>query len=1317
MGTIQCPFCKSELPEGSRFCGRCGRAVKEKAQNSEGQPTIPFDSAIKFLPTVGEPVVPLHGNVPAVQGTPQVGSVPSVQGTPQMPASSAGYGSPPTPQHYETYLHGHHYVHPEQPASHAPQLHHQVFHEHQRHQPSHLHHQPSRAPQLHHQIAHQQAASAPAHQASAGAWASHLSHSTRAQQGCRPSCLTTVVTGAATVAVVAAVAVMVLLRAHTQPPPALILHGSIAPGGVLSLHGSNFSSGGTVAIAIDGHPATIASVNSSSAHQASYDVHTSASFVLGVYETTRAPSSETTVSVRSDGTFDVTISIDPNWSVGSSHMLIATEQSTGQSAELKITIPQRPALTSCSKSTTTTILTLGPVDEGQQQSVAAPFVLCATGSGIVKWTASWNQQQAKWLQLPASGKIQAPLMQQLQASASAVGLKAGTYIATVTFSSQGSSLKVMLKVMFIVRPVKTTTCINTSVQSLAFTTTQGQSDPAPQTVTITNCGDPGSWTASTRTDDGVNWLAAGSTGGNLQNKATQDVSIKVSSANLGVGTYTGQVTFNIGQGIATVNVTLTIQPPAQISCISADLQSLTFTTIQGQRDPRPQAVTIGNCGSSGSWSASTSTTDGADWLYISPSNGTLNANATHDVYVKVSSANLGIGTYTGLVTFKRGSSTATVSVFFTIQQQEQQPCIRAIPESLTFTSTLGQGDPDPQALAIVNCGPTGYWSAATAHGSGWLGFKPTRDLLETGASQDVIVAVSTADLDAGRYYDRITFRMGSSAAEVDVTLIVQPPRWCIEANVESLDFVAIPGEGDPSPQTVTIANCGPAGDWSASTARSPDWLGLKPISGHLNVYASEEVTVAVSAAYLDAGTYRDRITFTLGSSTALVDVTLTVKSQTACIKADPSSISFPLGQGQNASPVTLVATQGQEYFSSAVPLHNSQNVRLTNCGDIGDWSASVVTDDGADWLHVSSASGTLKGGAWDDVLIGANDSILQPGKYTGHITFTITTSSGVQHSTTVDVTLTVAQPPPPQKPCISASKQSLSFTAATDGDPYPPDPSSQTVTITNCGPAGEWSASINTANGINWLSIDTAGGHLNGGTTQDVTVHVSSVCKGSTGSAILCDYTGGGSVTFTIGSSSVTVNVKSTRLPSTQPVATNTPTATPPTPTPTSQSAPTWSVNPTSLDTKSCSSNVDTSTWNCQVTLTEDANSQVGISWSPGGNANFNPKGGTLSPGQSQPVTISGIPCENNTFTFTDTNGRAQSLSVSWSCIQRTAPVQTPTPTPPPPPTPTDTPTPTPTDTPTPTPTPPPPPTPTPTPPPPTPTPVPTDTPTPPPPQ
>jgi hypothetical protein len=778
------------------------------------------------------------------------------------------------------------------------------------------------------------------------------------------------------VGLVAGLVLIPLLGGHAQtPPPVLILSGNIVPGGSVSIQGRNFSPGGTVTFTIDGHSATVASHSSTAQHLPPTYGLASLSLSALAPQTARIPSAGTSVPVKSDGTFEVTIQVDLHWPVGSSHPLVATEQSSSRQARLTLVVQHQAELVSCSSSTRTTNIALGPALAGQKQPVSAAFTLCTTGSGIVQWTASWNQQQAKWLQVDRSGQIQAPLSKQLKISASANSLKAGVYSATVTFNDQNSPAIVSLRVMFIVRSAQVTACLNTGTQSLAFTAVQGQASPGPLTVNLSNCGASNSWEASTHTDDSANWLSVKPVSGQLKGKASTDIAVSVSSSQLGQGIYTGQVTFKLGTAIAVVDVMLAVQSP----CISVVPQSLTFSATPGQGNPGPQVATVGNCGPAGSWSATASTTDGANWIIVSPSSGSLAANATQDVAITVSSANLQMGTYTGHVTFKLGSSVATVSVTL----QPQQNCLSVNPQSLSFMAIQGQGDPAPQSVTLKNCGPSGSWSASTANGSGWLSINPASSNLNAGAMQDVTVSVSIAHLSPDSYSDTITFTISTDSGMAQETVIVSVKfPSCIQASASSLSFVATQGQGDPSPQSVTLYNCGPSGSWSASTANGSGWLSINPASSNLNAGAMQDVTISVSISHLSPDSYSDTIIFTISTGSGKAQVTLAVS-----LKVQPP----PCLQitAVNWDPIPSSST-----VSISIYPGSSSNVTVMNCGSgNGTLSAGISTSDGGNWLGTDLQPDTLlAGGGTQTVMITISKSA--PYGATGTVTLTLTTSGG-----------------------------------------------------------------------------------------------------------------------------------------------------------------------------------------------------------------------------------------------------------------------------------------------------------------------------------
>ncbi len=280
-----------------------------------------------------------------------------------------------------------------------------------------------------------------------------------------------------------------------------------------------------------------------------------------------------------------------------------------------------------------------------------------------------------------------------------------------------------------------TPCVSVTPGTLSFTAVVANGNPPAQTVTVSNCASAaGKWTASPN----ANWLAVNPMGGTLDGGATQQVQIAVSLGSLGVGTYTGSIVFRLGSSQSTVNVTFTLQAP----CVSVSHGKFSITAVVANGNPPAQTVTVSkvtvsNCGSAaGKWTASPN----ANWLAVNPTGGTLDGGATQQVQIAVSLGSLGVGTYTGSIVFKLGSSQSTVNVTLTVVQA---PMLSVQPTSINVYSS--------GCVCHVTLTNTGdvqqgnlYWSASSSGVAG-ITFTPPSGILAPGASVQVTVNVPSND--------------------------------------------------------------------------------------------------------------------------------------------------------------------------------------------------------------------------------------------------------------------------------------------------------------------------------------------------------------------------------------------------------------------------------------------------------------------------------------------------------------------------------------------------------------------------------------------
>ena len=679
-----CKFCGSVIPDYASFCGQCGRTPEKAVEtriivsglhipdvhdmNTATSTSLPGNSTPDWAynqqrfytdtPTIslsneeeeeerrrraailgmGVPLVgglAVEGqlnaaSIPMVQGTPQIGEVPTVQGSPQTPAGSIGQGLYSSPT----------IMAPQVPSS-AP-----VF-------PL-----PATTTTLHH----------PPHP--------HHPHTPHHEPH-----------GCGLVFIIAAISIPILIILSflglglTVLAPGLSLSGStnVVQGGTFTLHGNHFIPGRSVTLTLDDTiPLDFSSRNLP--EQSAFTENTAMQILsMDTQQAKQLPLSNNTVSVGGDGTFAVTLTANPDWAIGE-HTIKASETLTHRSADLVFTIylagttptpsttgtaSASPSVSATPSPTATTIipglscvnpssLSLGPVSQGYNQPVSAQVTLCTTGTGTVNWTATWDQNAAPWLQLDhTSGQISAPGQAQVNVSALASNLTPGSYSVTLTFTSQPDNTTKSLPISLTVQAG----CAIGNPNRLSYSGVASVSDPAAQTVTITNCGPTGTWSASTQTNTGANWLFASPTANSLNAGATNNVTITASNlkAQLAAGTYTGSVIFKIGSGTFTVNVTLTVMPAPTLSG--------TPTLILANRQCKPEqtgglwvcsVLLINNSNTvSLNWSAAS----GIKGINFKPSSGTLPPGQSISVQINVPVSDCPTK---GILTFTGPANTVTV---------------------------------------------------------------------------------------------------------------------------------------------------------------------------------------------------------------------------------------------------------------------------------------------------------------------------------------------------------------------------------------------------------------------------------------------------------------------------------------------------------------------------------------------------------------------------------------------------------------------------------------------------------------------------------
>lgn len=366
----------------------------------------------------------------------------------------------------------------------------------------------------------------------------------------------------------------------------------------------------------------------------------------------------------------------------------------------------------------------------------------------------------------------------------------------------------------------------------------------------------------------------------------------------------------------------------------------------------------------------------------------------------------------------------------------------ASPTSLSF-SAAPNTTVASQALALSGSGAQFPYTVTPTTNSGgpWLLVSPT-----TGPGTQLNVSVNSGGLIEQSYTGSLAIAdsTGNACQAIPVSLTVAAQRLAV--SVTTLTFNAAAGASFVPVQQFTIgANTGTL-NWTAatSTVSGGNWLITTSTTGTTPATVNAQVMVTGMAK----GTYQGAITISAtgaSNSPQTINVTLNI--------TDPPVIQV------SATTLTFSAPQG-----GATPATQSFAVSNTGGGTL-DFQASVSTASGGNWLSVTPASGTAPATLTVAVNLVVGGTPLAAGTYTGAVQIN---AAGASNSPqTVRVTLTITAP---SSSTIALTPSSLRFVT----NPGDASPAAQTFEITNSGTTGStlgWSATANTTDGLNWLTV------------------------------------------------------------------------------------------------------------------------------------------------------------------------------------------------------------------------------------------------------
>jgi len=276
-----------------------------------------------------------------------------------------------------------------------------------------------------------------------------------------------------------------------------------------------------------------------------------------------------------------------------------------------------------------------------------------------------------------------------------------------------------------------------------------------------------------------------------------------------------------------------------------------------------------------------------------------------------------------------------------------QPVLAVSPGTVFFTALQGSSLVSAQQITISSGNGLAFdWTlaVATTTGGNWLNATSLSGSVSDTSQSRVILTVDSSRLGVGTYRGTLTISAPGTTntpQTIEVVLTVTGSAGAaLGLSQQYLNFQAVQGGSNPSPQTLSITNAGTGTlSWSATaeTSSGGQWLRISSGLGT----APSALTVSADITGLAQGVYQGQVTLRnlTASETKIISVVLTVS------KTQP--ILLPTQTG-----FLFVGIEGSLVIGP-------QSFAIQNAGQGKmDWQIQVNLPAGGDWLRVSPTSGT-----------------------------------------------------------------------------------------------------------------------------------------------------------------------------------------------------------------------------------------------------------------------------------------------------------------------------------------------------------------------
>jgi trimeric autotransporter adhesin len=711
-----------------------------------------------------------------------------------------------------------------------------------------------------------------------------------------------------------------------------------------------------------------------------------------------------------------------------------------------------------------------------QVGAQAPQSQTLTLSGqAVNFTAlATTAAGGQWLSVsPATGSFPGQLTVSLN-QAVLISLAPNTYNGTISIQPAGQVNPVTIPVTLQVTAAPAVTISPASVS--LYYQLNGSNNNAQQSITLSTPtgSQPVTFTVTPSVQpnpSGTTWfnVLPGLTG-TIPSTGSTQLTFSYNGAQLPAGTYTGSALISTPGGSPASQ-----QVPIQLvvsgsPLLSATAGALSFSYQVGTASPVAQNLTINSTAGASSLTLAANTNNTGNWLSVPAT-----ATAGTAFPVNINPSGLAPGSYTGTITVTSpGAANSPLQVAVNLKVTNDAVVVvsangcstATLTCSLLFPVQTGQAPPPAQTVTVGSstASPLAYAATASSSecGGNWLVLSGATQGQTNAITNAFTVSVNATGVAAGSKCNGTVSIAATNPANnnaaapnsplnLNVTMYVSNSALAV-VTPSALTFSTQVNGATPPQQAITVASTSTTDALTytvtPSTQSGSNWLFVNSLGGTTGPNGSV-ISVTTVPGLLSPGTYSGSVTITAtgpgGAAVADSPITVPIVFQVSSgtIAADKASLNFTQLTGGTAPA--------------------AQTVNLTGTPGAINFVVAATTDDGAQWLTATPASGTTPAAIQVQA---AAASGMKSGTYTGKVTITAATPPGASGSPiTIPVSFKLTD-----SATLTASPASPTFNFVIGQ----PAPAGQKVTVSSTGGASPFTVTVPSS--VTWLTVTPASG-------------------------------------------------------------------------------------------------------------------------------------------------------------------------------------------------------------------------------------------------